>query len=46
MPHLSPNLVAVLGLMWTFVVAEVLHRWVEMPANRAVRRWEKRESSR
>jgi exopolysaccharide production protein ExoZ len=46
MPHLNPNLVAVLGLMWTFVVAEVLHRWVEMPANRAVRRWEKRESSR
>jgi peptidoglycan/LPS O-acetylase OafA/YrhL len=39
---LNPNLVALMGLALTAVVAEVLHRFVEMPANNAIRRWEKR----
>ncbi|GLY48175.1 acyltransferase [Lentzea sp. NBRC 102530] len=39
---LDPNLVAVMGLALTALVAEVLHRLVEMPAHNATRRWEKR----
>jgi peptidoglycan/LPS O-acetylase OafA/YrhL len=39
---LNPNLVALMGLALTALVAEVLHRFVEMPANNAIRRWEKR----
>ncbi|MFD4672868.1 acyltransferase family protein [Lentzea sp. NPDC058450] len=39
---LDPNLVVVLGLALTALVAEILHRLVEMPAHNAVRRWEKR----
>lgn len=42
---LDPNLVALMGLALTALVAEVLHRLVEMPANNAVRRWEKRKST-
>lgn len=43
MPHLDHTLVAVLGLALTALASEVLHRVVEMPANRAIRRWERRE---
>ncbi|WP_158850547.1 acyltransferase family protein [Saccharothrix deserti] len=43
MPHLDRTLVAVMGLVMTALAAEVLHRLVEMPANRAIRRWERRE---
>ncbi|MBP2340028.1 peptidoglycan/LPS O-acetylase OafA/YrhL [Saccharothrix coeruleofusca] len=46
MPHLDHTLVAVLGLAWAMLLAEALHRWVEVPADRAVRRWEKRRSAR
>jgi exopolysaccharide production protein ExoZ len=45
MDELDPNLVALMGLALTALVAEILHRLVEMPANNAVRRWEKRKST-
>ncbi|MEU4442546.1 acyltransferase [Actinosynnema sp. NPDC050801] len=44
MPHLDENLVVLIGLAVTFLAAEVLHRLVEMPADRAIRRWERRGS--
>ncbi|WP_306744182.1 acyltransferase family protein [Saccharothrix yanglingensis] len=43
MPHLDDTLVVALGLAFTALSAEVLHRVVEMPADRAIRRWERRE---
>ncbi|MFE2752470.1 acyltransferase family protein [Actinosynnema sp. NPDC059335] len=43
MPHLDPTLVVVVGLVAAAVAAELLHRLVEMPANRVIRRWERRE---
>lgn len=44
MPHLDATLVAVLGLVTTVLAAEALHRWIEMPADRAIRRWDRRRS--
>lgn len=45
MPHLDENLVVVIGLAVTFLATEALHRWVEMPAERTIRRWERRRSA-
>ncbi|GAA3860659.1 hypothetical protein GCM10022243_28470 [Saccharothrix violaceirubra] len=38
MPYLDPTLVVVLGVAAVAVVAEVLHRWVELPLVRVIRR--------
>lgn len=46
MPHLDATLVVVLGLVATALSAEVLHRWVEMPADRFTRRWDGRRRVR
>ncbi|GAA0224269.1 hypothetical protein GCM10010492_23040 [Saccharothrix mutabilis subsp. mutabilis] len=46
MPHLNRTLVVVLGVVWVAVLSELLHRFVEMPADRAVRRWERRRRER
>ncbi|MGM1058215.1 acyltransferase family protein [Saccharothrix sp. Mg75] len=43
MPHWDHTVVAVLGLLATALAAEVLHRLVERPADRAIRKWERRE---
>lgn len=40
---LDPTLVALMGLTLVALVSEILHRLVEMPANNAIRRWEKRQ---
>ncbi|QQQ76520.1 acyltransferase [Saccharothrix sp. 6-C] len=44
-PHLDENLVVLIGLAVAYLAAEALHRWVEMPADRAIRRWERRRST-
>ncbi|NUT99841.1 MAG: acyltransferase [Saccharothrix sp.] len=46
MPHLNRTLVVVIGVVWVAVLSEVLHRFIEMPADRAVRRWERRRRER
>ncbi|MEV0677051.1 acyltransferase [Actinosynnema sp. NPDC050436] len=45
-PHLDATLVIVVGLVAVAVVTEVVHRFVEVPADRAVRRWEGRRQER
>ncbi|MBW4719534.1 acyltransferase family protein [Saccharothrix obliqua] len=45
-PLVGPTLATVAGLAAVAAVTEVLHRFVEVPADRAIRRWERRKRER
>ncbi|MEJ2852524.1 MULTISPECIES: acyltransferase family protein [unclassified Saccharothrix] len=45
-PHVDGTLLVVLGLVSVALLTEVAHRFVEAPADRAIRKWERRHRER
>lgn len=46
LPHVDGTLLVVLGLVSVALLTEVMHRFVEAPADRAIRKWERRHRER